>query len=281
MQCFLLLNYRVNDKDSMAQNATPFPTVPLFGVPLSIVDYDAIVGRVRNHLDSREGRALTLDAANTMTMSTSCLDERMRDAMLEYDAILPDGMPLVWCMNLKGAGLRDRTYGPYVAEKVLAGLSRKTKVALIGGFPDLHRKLVEQSKQRFPMADYVLLYDAPATPIDDQYIKRCLENIDATGAELIFVCLGVPRQYYWVAEAKPFLGAKVCLSVGGAFDLVVGSVPYAPAWMQKAGLTWLFRLVKEPGRMWKRYFTYNTLFLWYLLTREIFTGKLFSERRND
>jgi len=258
----------------------PFKTVPLFGIPLSIADYDRIVDRVNERLLQPVDRPLTLDAANTMTMSSACLDSQMRDSMLAYDAILPDGMPLVWCMNRKGAGLRDRTYGPYTVEKVLAGLSRKTRVALIGGFPDVHRKLVEQGRTRFPMADFVLLYDAPMAPIDDAFMRTCLEKIEKTGAELIFVCLGVPRQYLWVAKAIPQLGGRVCLSVGGAFDLVVGTVPYAPAWMQKAGLTWLFRLLQEPGRMWKRYVKFNTLFLWFLLTREILTRKLFSGR-ND
>jgi len=256
----------------------PFPTVPLFGVPLSITDYDQVVDLVRQRLLSPQSQPLTLDAANTMTMTASCLEPRMRESMLEYDAILPDGMPLVWCMNLKNAGLQDRTYGPYTTERVLAELPRKTRVALIGGFPDVHRRLVEQGRTRFPMAEFVLLYDAPFAPIDDAYARTCLDQIRASGAELVFVCLGVPRQYDWVAKAKPLLGGRVCFSVGGAFDLIVGSVPYAPAWMQKAGLTWLFRLCQEPGRMWRRYFIYNTLFVWFLLTREILTGKLFSEK---
>jgi N-acetylglucosaminyldiphosphoundecaprenol N-acetyl-beta-D-mannosaminyltransferase len=262
----------------MTQAPAPFPTVPLFGIPLSLADYAGVVRAVNDHLQSGSGRALTLDAANTMTMASACLDSRMREAMLQYDAILPDGMPLVWCMKLKGAGLRDRTYGPYTVEKVLAGLPRKTKVALIGGFADVHRKLVEQSRSRFPMADYVLMYEAPVAPIDDPYVRDCVDRIRQSGAELVFVCLGVPRQYYWTAMAAPLLGSRVSLSVGGAFDLVVGQIPYAPAWMQKLGLTWLFRLCQEPGRMWKRYGKFNSLFLWFLLTREILTGKLFRER---
>lgn len=252
--------------------------MPLFGVPLSVTDYESVADLVRRRLLSPTHQPLTIDAANTMTLSSSCLDPQLHESLLEYDAVLPDGMPLVWCMNFKGAGLSDRTYGPYTAEKVLAGLARKTRVALIGGFPDLHRKLIEQSNTRFPMADYVLMYDAPMTPIDDAYIRTCIEKIEKSGAELVFVCLGVPRQYLWVARAKPLLGSRVCFSVGGAFDLVVGNVPYAPAWMQKAGLTWLFRLCQEPGRMWKRYVKFNSLFLWFLVTKEILTGKLFREK---
>lgn len=252
-----------------------FRAVPLFGVPLAIVDYASVVDRVNQRLLRPEGGPLTLDAANTMTMASSCLDRRMHNCMLEYDMILPDGMPLVWCMNAKGAGMLDRTYGPYTTEKVLAGLPRKTRIALIGGFPDLHQKLAEQSKTRFPLAEFVLLYDAPLAPVDETYVRECVNKIEQSRAELVFVCLGVPRQYYWVSIAKRLLGGRVCFSVGGAFDLVVGNIPYAPGWMQKLGLTWLYRLWQEPGRMWKRYVKFNSLFLWFLLTKEIITGKLF------
>lgn len=267
-----------NSPKHSAWEAGVMTTVPLFDVPLSVTDYAKVVELVGRRLLSPAGGPLTLDAANTMTMATSCLDRRMHDCMLEYDMILPDGMPLVWCMKAKGAAMHDRTYGPYTTEKILAGLPRKTRVALIGGFPDVHRKLVEQSRTRFPMADYVLLYDAPFAPIDETYVQTCIEKIDRSGAELVFVCLGVPRQYYWVSIAKRMLGNRICFSVGGAFDLVVGTIPYAPDWMQKLGLTWLYRLSQEPGRMWKRYFTYNTLFLWFLLTKEILTGNLFREK---
>ena len=100
-------------------------------------------------------------------------------------------------------------------------------------------------------------------------LADCIERIERSRAELVFVCLGVPRQYYWTALARAELRGKVCVSVGGAFDLISGQKPYAPAWMQRAGLTWLHRLAHEPRRLAPRYLRYNSAFLWLLLSREL------------
>jgi N-acetylglucosaminyldiphosphoundecaprenol N-acetyl-beta-D-mannosaminyltransferase len=256
--------------------------VSLFDIPLVAVTYDRVVELVNRALSTSS--TITVDAVNTMGMSESCLDRRMRDALRKYDMVVPDGMPLVWCMNAKGAGLSDRVYGPYLTDRLLAGLERRTRVAVIGGFSDVHEWLRRVGPSRYPNADFALLYDAPTGPIDEGYVADCVERIEKSRAELIFVCLGVPRQYYWTALAKPRLKRKVCISVGGAFDLICGEKKYAPAWMQRAGLTWLHRLAQEPKRLGPRYLKYNSAFLWFLLRREVL-GRMSPahgrEARND
>lgn len=244
-------------------------TTPVFDIPLAEVAYGDVVEIVNGALDDPHQIGLTIDAINTMGMSESCFDARMREALLTYDLIVPDGMPLVWCMNAKGARLGDRVYGPYVADRVLAGLERRTRVALIGGFGEVHDWLRAAAPSRYPNADFVLLHDAAPGPVDRAYVDDCLERIERSGAELVFVCLGVPRQYYWTALARTELRGKVCVSVGGAFDLISGQRPYAPAWMQRAGLTWLHRMAHEPRRLAPRYLRYNSTFLWLLLSREL------------
>jgi N-acetylglucosaminyldiphosphoundecaprenol N-acetyl-beta-D-mannosaminyltransferase len=243
--------------------------VPVFDIPLAEVTYDRVVGLVNRTLAGRPSRPVTIDAVNTMGLSESCLDARMREALRTYDAVVPDGMPVVWCMNAKGADLDDRVYGPYLTDQVLKSLARPTRVAVIGCFDTVHEWLRREGPTRYPNAKFALLYDAPPGPIDEEYVDDCVERIEAARAELVFVCLGVPRQYYWTALAKERLRCKVCMSVGGAFDLVSGQQRYAPAWMQKAGLTWLHRLVHEPRRLAKRYVKYNSAFLWFLLRREV------------
>jgi N-acetylglucosaminyldiphosphoundecaprenol N-acetyl-beta-D-mannosaminyltransferase len=241
----------------------------LFGIPLAEVAYEDVVELVNRVLAGPADETLTIDALNTMGISHSCLDPRMREALLGYDVIVPDGMPLVWCMNAKGARLDDRVYGPYVTDRLLGRLERPTRVAVIGGFADVHEWLRRAGPSRYPNARFALLYDAPPGPVDDAYVFDCVERIARSGAELVFVCLGVPRQYYWTALARPYLGGKVCVSVGGAFDLISGAKSYAPAWMQRAGLTWLHRVIKEPRRLGSRYLKYNSIFLWLLLTQEV------------
>jgi N-acetylglucosaminyldiphosphoundecaprenol N-acetyl-beta-D-mannosaminyltransferase len=257
------------------------PTVPLFDVPLARVDYGQVVDLVNQWLLAEDVGALAGDAINAMGLAESCRDARMREALKSYDLLVPDGMPLVWCMNAKGAGLVDRVYGPYLVEKILTALPRRTRIAVVGGSRDVHERLVRMSETRFPRAEYVVLHDTSMHTIDERSVTDCLVRVHETNAELIFVCLGVPRQYYWVEIARPRLNRGVCLSVGGAFDLITGKARYAPAWMQRAGLTWLHRLVRNPTRLAPRYLRYNPMFVWYLLTREIVPGKLRPVRRSS
>ncbi len=259
----------LNDQFDATEMRRQARQISLFDIPLEATSYDSVVSRVNRWLRRESRQTLAIDAINTMGMTESCLDNRMRDALLAYDVIVPDGMPLVWCMNAKGAELTDRVYGPYLTDRLLAGLDRPTRVAVIGGFTEVHNWLRREAPTRFPNAEFALLYDAPPGPVDDAYVSDCLSRIDRSGADLIFVCLGVPRQYYWTALAKPKLVGKVCVSVGGAFDLISGAQRYAPAWMQRAGLTWLHRMLQEPRRLASRYLRYNSLFLWFLVRREM------------
>lgn len=244
-------------------------TTELFGIPLTEVTYSDVTHLVNVALADHPTTTVTIDAINTMGISESCMNPRMRQALLGYDVIVPDGMPLVWCMNAKGAGLADRVYGPYLTDRLLAGLERPTVVAVIGGFAHVHDWLRRIGPSRYPQAKFSLLYDAPPGPVDEAYVLDCVERIDRSDARLIFVCLGVPRQYYWTALARNHLAGRVCVSVGGAFDLVSGARRYAPAWVQRAGLTWLYRLSQEPRRLGPRYLKYNSAFLWLLLSREL------------
>jgi N-acetylglucosaminyldiphosphoundecaprenol N-acetyl-beta-D-mannosaminyltransferase len=252
-------------------------TTPLFGIPLAHVAYDDVIDLVNRVLAVPRRAPLTIDAINTMGMSEGCLDPRMREALLTYDMIVPDGMPLVWCMNAKGATLVDRVYGPYLTDRLLSGLGRRTRVAVIGGFARAHEWLRRTGPSRYPNAEFALLYDAPQGPIDEAYVLECMDGVVRSGAELIFVCLGVPRQYYWTALARPHLQGKVCLSVGGAFDLICGAKRYAPEWIQRAGLTWLHRASQEPRRLGPRYLKYNSAFIWLLLSQEL-VGRRLAER---
>jgi N-acetylglucosaminyldiphosphoundecaprenol N-acetyl-beta-D-mannosaminyltransferase len=267
----------ITDRPDRLRAFPDLPTTTLFGVPLAEVTYRDVIDLVNRVLADPASPTLTIDAINTMGMSESCLDPRMREALLAYDVIVPDGMPLVWCMNAKGAKLPDRVYGPYLTDQLLTDLERRTRVAVIGGFADVHEWLRRVAPLRYPKAEFVLLYDAPDRPVDDVYVGACIEEIDTSDADLVFVCLGVPRQYYWTALARKRLRGKVCLSVGGAFDFVCGAKRYAPPWVQRAGLTWLHRVSQEPRRLGPRYLKYNSTFLWLLLSQELF-GRRVSDR---
>jgi N-acetylglucosaminyldiphosphoundecaprenol N-acetyl-beta-D-mannosaminyltransferase len=255
------------------------PTIALFGIPLAVTDYAEVLGLVKEWLTSERDASLTMDASNTMTLAGSCVDSRLRSSALQLDLVLPDGRPLVWFMNRRGAGLADVVSGPHLVPKILGALTRTTRIAVIGGQPDEHRAIVLLGARRFPLADFALLQEIPPGPINERLVDRCIERIDASGAEIVFVLLGVPRQYYWIALAKPKLGGRVCVGVGGAFNFMTGRYSYAPRWMQRTGLWWLHRALSEPRRLGPRYLKYNTLFLWFLLTREVLPSRRRRGRR--
>jgi N-acetylglucosaminyldiphosphoundecaprenol N-acetyl-beta-D-mannosaminyltransferase len=257
------------DRGKASRESLGVRATNLFDVPLAQVTYDDVVRMVNRALAKPAEMTFTIDAINTMGLSQSCLDARMRQALLAYDLIVPDGMPVVWCMNAKGAELPDRVYGPYLADRLLTGLERRTRVALIGGHGPVHEWLRRAGRFRYPKAAFTLLYDAPPGAIDNAYVADCVERIHRTEAELVFVCLGVPRQYYWTSLARTRLNSAVCVSIGGAFDLVSGSRRIAPEWIQHAGLTWLYRVSQEPKRLGPRYLKYNSWFLWLLFTQEL------------
>jgi N-acetylglucosaminyldiphosphoundecaprenol N-acetyl-beta-D-mannosaminyltransferase len=235
---------------------------------------------VYKHLRSPEG-PLTFDATNTMGMAESCVNERLHAAMLQYDHLLPDGMPLVWCMRWKGAPIRTSVAGPILIRHLLGGLERPTRIAVVGGHREQHREIVARSRDLFPNARFVSMDDVPYGPVEDRFVTGTLERIERSRAELVFVCLGVPRQYYWTALAKPRLGDRVSISVGGAFSYLVGEAEIAPRWMQQAGLWWVHRLAHDPRRLAPRYFKYNPLFLRLFLTREVLTGQLWRQRPRE
>jgi N-acetylglucosaminyldiphosphoundecaprenol N-acetyl-beta-D-mannosaminyltransferase len=239
----------------------------LLGIPVSAVNYGAAIEEVLNAV--HEWRPLAVDATNTMGLAASCRDPELRRAMLSYDMLLPDGMPLVWHMKAKGVRVSDRVYGPYFVEALLASLPRRVPVGLVGGYSHMHRALAHQAQVRFPGVELVLMDDSPMGHISERLMAESVARVRESGARLVFVCLGVPRQYLWTAAAKPLLPQTVLVSVGGAFDFITGVKEYAPRWMQRSGLTWLHRTVKEPKRLLPRYVKYNALFLWYLLTREL------------
>lgn len=216
---------------------------------------------------------LAIDATNAMGMAESCRNKRLHESMCSYDHLLPDGRPLLWLVRAKGHALQDVIDGPHLLDRVLSGLERPTKVAVIGGYPDQHEQIREASEIRYPRAVYSLMYDAPPGEIDPAYVAEAVRLIEGSGAELVFICLGVPRQYYWTALAKTMLPGRVYLSVGGAFLYMTGQASMPPDWVQRSGLWWLYRLYKQPRRLWRRYMRYNALFLWFLFTREIWPGR--------
>jgi N-acetylglucosaminyldiphosphoundecaprenol N-acetyl-beta-D-mannosaminyltransferase len=237
-------------------------TCPVLGVPLAITDYASAVELTRAWAEEGD-RAWAVGAAATHFVTLSKHHDEFRKALTHFDLITPDGMPLVWVMNAKGAGLSDRVYGPTLMVHALQqpGMSHY----LMGGSESMLEQLQIKLRERFPGIDIAGAHSPPFGPWPADEDDRIIAKIATSGAKYIWVGLGCPKQELWIARNKAKLPPGVYFAIGAAFPFHSGMVKQAPAWMQRFGLEWVFRLVSEPRRLWKRYAVYNTLFIYHVI----------------
>jgi N-acetylglucosaminyldiphosphoundecaprenol N-acetyl-beta-D-mannosaminyltransferase len=176
---------------------------------------------------------------------------------------VPDGQPLVWAMNALGHDLSSRVYGPdlmarYCERAALTG----ARMFLYGGRNQgALVQLALNLRTRYPGLNIVGGYAPPFRALTGEEEDFVLDEINRSQADVVWVGIGVPKQEKWMAAVRERLRAPVLIGVGAAFDFHAGLVSQAPRWMQSMGLEWAYRLLQEPGRLWRRYLRYNPLFV--------------------
>lgn len=235
-------------------------THDLLGTRLLATTYD----QLRDDLLAARhtGRALSIDFTNTHIVTARRHDPAFRALTAGFDAFVPDGMPLVWCMNLCGAGLRDRVYGPTFTRRFLATSPADARHYFLGGSGETLEKLLANLRAANPALNVAGAHHGYFNPSDEE---RVLREILAADPDYLWIGLGTPKQQEWIARHRAKLPGVIILAVGFAFDVNAGTKKDAPSWMQRFGLTWLYRMLSEPGRLVTRYLRFNTLFLAYLL----------------
>jgi len=199
-------------------------------------------------------------------------DAIFRKVVNGADLVTPDGMPLVWLLRRTGFSGQQRVYEPTLTLHLCEALAKeKIPVGFYGGSPETLKGLVPNLKDRFPGLNIAYSYSPPFRELTADEDRQIMENINASGIEVLFVGLGCPRQERWMAGRRDQIHA-VMVGVGAAFDFHAGKVKQAPLWLQNIGLEWLFRLLMEPRRLWKRYLVTNSKFIW-LLVRARILGK--------
>lgn len=177
--------------------------------------------------------------------------------------VTPDGQPLRWMLGRLGHPLPDRVYGPTLALTVLAAAEvAGVPVGFHGGREDGKEAFIAEIRRRFPRLEVVWHHTPPFRPEIPEEDAATTNAIAASGARLLFVGLGCPKQERWMAAHRDRL-AMVQLGVGAFFDFMAGRVRQAPVWMQRCGLEWLYRLICEPRRLWRRYAVHNPRFVWH------------------
>ncbi len=211
---------------------------------------------------SRQPGTFVVDFSNTHIVTLRRHDPAFARLTAGTDWFIPDGMPLIWLMNARGARLQDRVYGPAFLTHALSRGAAPVSHYFLGGSPECVERLVAQARRLNPEIHIAGHHHGYFQPADEPEI---LARITAANPDFIWIGLGTPKQQDWIERHRHRLNRGILLAVGFAFDVNAGTKPDAPLWMQRAGLTWLFRLLSEPARLGPRYFKYNLLFLWYLL----------------
>jgi len=199
--------------------------------------------------------------ANVHVLMEAYDSREFRKAVNDADLVTPDGVPLVWMMRAKGAHKQERVYGPTLMSHVLESAARESiPVGFYGSKPEVVKQLVKKLQVRYKFLNVTFSYSPPFRTMSPEEDTGMVEQINQSGARILFVGLGCPKQELWMAEHRGRVNA-VMLGVGAAFDFHAGLKPQAPAWLQRIGLEWLFRLLIEPRRLWKRYLYHNPRFI--------------------
>jgi N-acetylglucosaminyldiphosphoundecaprenol N-acetyl-beta-D-mannosaminyltransferase len=231
---------------------------------LACTDYEALGEHLLTR--SQQPGPYAVDFSNTHIITMRRHDHAFADTTASIDLFVPDGMPLIWCLNRQGAALQDRVYGPTFLRKFLATCPSEFSHYFIGGSPECGKKLCERLLEKNPQLNILGFYHGPCTAEGTlQDNAKVIQELQALRPDFLWIGLGTPKQYQLLQRLKPILPGGILLAVGFAFDVNAGTKPDAPSWMQRAGLTWTYRLASEPRRLAARYFKWNSLFLRYLL----------------
>jgi len=190
-------------------------------------------------------------------------DEEMKHVFRQAQFCVADGMPIIWFSRIIGNPLPERVTGADLLPEIAAQASiNGVPIFLLGGMPGVASLAGEKLQTQFPGLEIVGTYCPPfGFEYDEAECKKIISMINDSGAKILFVGVGAPKQEKWAVSHMDQLNVGPILGVGAAFDFASGMISRSPEFMQKAGVEWLWRLMKEPGRLWKRYLLQDSRFV--------------------
>jgi N-acetylglucosaminyldiphosphoundecaprenol N-acetyl-beta-D-mannosaminyltransferase len=244
----------------------------LFGVEITPTNYDEATRIIVEA--ARQGHRGLVSCYSTQSLVETSRHRSFCRAANTFEMITPDGQPIRWALNwLKRKKLTDRVYGPELTLRVCKkAAEEKIPIYLYGSSPQAIKALKRNLVKQFPGLVIAGSESPPYRPLAPQEEVETIQRINASGARILFVGLGYPKQDIFALKHREQLN-QVQICVGAAFDFHAKIKKTAPTWMQASGLEWLFRLSQEPSRLWKRYLVTNTLYLLmlfkaFLISRE-------------
>ena len=241
------------------------PTCNIMGVNLAAIDMPWLIEFTKRYIKELSGNYMCVSNVHTTVMSFD-------DA--EYCAVqnggimaIPDGGPLSSVGRKRGFSEMERTTGPdYLKEVLKISAEEGYRHYFYGSTEETLEKLKKHLEDEYPGVKVVGMYSPPFRALSETEDAEIIRMINQSDADLVWIGLGAPKQEYWMASHQGKIKGFM-VGVGAAFDYLAGNISRAPMWMQKANLEWLYRLLQEPKRLFKRYFYTNTKFIWNAVIR--------------
>lgn len=253
--------------------------VNFFGTYISVINQEKQLIKIDSLIHDNKTSYITY--SNVHVVVTSKKNEALRKAINSAAIASPDGMPLVKLARWKKATEMERCSGPDMFTSIIEhGLERGYQHYFYGSTEETLEMLQTSLKDKYPEIKIVGALSPPFRELSDEEDKAIMDEINRLNPDCIWVGLGAPKQELWMNSHKDKINRGIMFGVGAAFDFHAGTIKRAPVWMQKNSLEWFYRLIKEPTRLWRRYFVTNALFIYYCLMHGIELTKYSFENEN-
>ena len=247
-------------------NETDIQRVNILGVMVSAASMKLTLATIDRWIEKREPHYVCVTGVHGVMESQK--DPKLKVIHNNAGLVTPDGMPLVWLSRLRGFSHVERVYGPDLMLALCEhGLAHRYRHFLYGGGDGVADKLKDSLKKRSDGINIVGTYTPPFRNLTAEEDAHVVKIINQAQPDIVWVGLSTPKQELWMAEHQSKLDASVLIGVGAAFDFNAGLKLQSPRWMQKSGLEWLFRLITEPRRLWRRYLINNPIFVTLVITQ--------------
>jgi N-acetylglucosaminyldiphosphoundecaprenol N-acetyl-beta-D-mannosaminyltransferase len=251
-------------------------TESIFGAAIDAKNWDAALASINDWASRNESRYVCI--CNVHSVVTASRDAGFSRVLNEADMATPDGAPVAWLLRRIGHAGQQRINGPDLMWRYCSQSQERTEsIFFYGSAEKTLATLEEKLRGVFPSLKIAGSISPPFRTLTEEEDNAIVAQINDSGAGVVFVSLGCPKQELWMAAHRGRINA-VMIGVGAAFDYHAETIRRAPKWMQDCGLEWLHRLASEPRRLWKRYLVTNTLFIALATKQLLYSNRL--ERKN-
>lgn len=232
-------------------------TVNVLGIDVFSVRMAQLLNICEEHIDSK--KTLLLGVVNVAKLVNYRKNVELQRSLMEADIVLADGLPIIWLSRMLGDPLPERVTGIDIMYELLKEADKKHyRVYFLGAKPEVLQTMIKTIQKDYPGIPIAGYRDGYFDKDEEQDVAK---NIKDSHADILFVGISSPKKENFLKNWLNFIDVPICHGVGGSFDIFAGVTNRAPIWMQKCGLEWLYRLIQEPRRMWKRYLITNMIFM--------------------